>query len=378
MGVSITPSATTIVEGNNLNLTFRITNNGTDDASGAQMIITMPAATNVTIGSMTSVKDGQGNDLLLCSGTLTITCNVDETRTTLSSGDSVTLTMVVNTADNADNADTVFDVSATVSSTLASDPDASNDGDTVQITATDPGSIPTPVTDLDLSLAAGPDTIYVTDPITLSATVTNNGNDSATGTTLSFILPNGVALDTASVPTNCTPSGTQVDCDWTGTSIFSTGGVSARIIVSAANAGTYNFTATTVNNDGLDGDLSNNTKNVSAIVGPEPAFRPRAGHGCFIATAAYGSYLDDHVMALRQFRDNVLLTNSVGRWLVAWYYRTSPPLADYISRHDSLRTISRVALTPLVYAVEYPLPGTVLSLALLGGFIIRRRQRSIA
>ena len=92
---------------------------------------------------------------------------------------------------------------------------------------------------------------------------------------------------------------------------------------------------------------------------------------CFIATAAYGSYLDPHVQALRNFRDEHLLTNPVGRAFIAFYYRTSPPIADFIRRHEALRAAARWLLTPLVYAVEYPATATLL-LAGLIAFLVRR------
>jgi hypothetical protein len=41
--------------------------------------------------------------------------------------------------------------------------------------------------------------------------------------------------------------------------------------------------------------------------------------GCFIATAAYGSYLDPHVRSLRRFRDETLMRSRLGRTFVAWY-----------------------------------------------------------
>jgi uncharacterized repeat protein (TIGR01451 family) len=84
---------------------------------------------------------------------------------------------------------------------------------------------------------------------------------------------------------------------------------------------------------------------------------------CFIATAAYGSPLDPHLDSLRGFRDRYLMTNSAGRAFVRFYYRHSPPLADFIAQHDWLRAIVRALLTPVVYAIENPVPATLIVVA---------------
>jgi len=95
---------------------------------------------------------------------------------------------------------------------------------------------------------------------------------------------------------------------------------------------------------------------------------------CFIATAAYGSYLEPEVRILRTFRDEYLLSHAPGRRIVTAYYRYSPPLADAISRSESLRWIFRVLLTPVVYGVKYPLI-TGLLIMLIGSVTVRARRR---
>jgi len=93
-----------------------------------------------------------------------------------------------------------------------------------------------------------------------------------------------------------------------------------------------------------------------------------AGGGCFIATAAYGSPLEPHVMALRRFRDRYLTHSAAGRALIRLYYRYSPPMAAVIARHDWLRLVVRAALTPLVMAVAFPGRTLVLmTLLIVGG-----------
>ena len=76
--------------------------------------------------------------------------------------------------------------------------------------------------------------------------------------------------------------------------------------------------------------------------------------GCFIATAAYGSYLAPHVKILRNFRDKHLITNAPGRMVVALYYEFSPPVAVFIANHETCRDITRLMLTPVTYSIEYP------------------------
>jgi hypothetical protein len=85
---------------------------------------------------------------------------------------------------------------------------------------------------------------------------------------------------------------------------------------------------------------------------PTPTPTPD-GEGCFIATAAYGTSTTEEIDTLRSFRDEVLLESRVGSHLVEWYYQTSPPVADFISENDVLKTLVRELLVdPISLVVE--------------------------
>jgi hypothetical protein len=101
------------------------------------------------------------------------------------------------------------------------------------------------------------------------------------------------------------------------------------------------------------------------------------GGGCFIATAAYGSYLDPHVLVLRHLRDRYLLPHGPGRAFVSLYYAVSPPIADVIRRHEPLRAMTRWFLTPIVYAAAYPWLLPLLA-GLAAGVVFLRRRRGTA
>jgi hypothetical protein len=102
------------------------------------------------------------------------------------------------------------------------------------------------------------------------------------------------------------------------------------------------------------------------------------GRGCFIATAAYGSYLDPHVQTLRKFRDEVLMPSVLGKRFVDFYYAWSPDAARFIARRPLLKGATRLALTPLVLTLEYPQLSGGIFLAsgmMLGVALLKRRQR---
>lgn len=87
---------------------------------------------------------------------------------------------------------------------------------------------------------------------------------------------------------------------------------------------------------------------------------------CFISTAAFGSQMAPEVETFRQFRNNYLLTNSWGKKFVKLYYKYSPPAAEVITQSETLRSMTRGFLYPLLafayIALHYGILAAVLSL----------------
>jgi len=116
----------------------------------------------------------------------------------------------------------------------------------------------------------------------------------------------------------------------------------------ASDGETLTFQLTVTDEDGFE-----HTDTVNVVVN-NPTSPSKGGGGggggggCFIATAVYGSRTEAHVQLFREFRDRFLVNNPVGRAFVDFYYTYSPPLAQFIAKHDTLRNVARWALSPLV------------------------------
>jgi hypothetical protein len=83
------------------------------------------------------------------------------------------------------------------------------------------------------------------------------------------------------------------------------------------------------------------------------------------------------VQVLRDFRDRRLLTNALGRAFVRSYYQCSPPVAFYISRHETLRAATRAVLTPVVFSIRHPAAALIVVVfAGFVGFAVRRKAKS--
>ncbi len=99
-------------------------------------------------------------------------------------------------------------------------------------------------------------------------------------------------------------------------------------------------------------DTVANVTSASATVIVDGPYTIRAdfsgGGWCFIATAAYGTPMAGEIQVLREFRDEYMLNIPIGEALVGFYYRVSPPVAEFINQHPGLKPIVRAGLLPVI------------------------------
>jgi len=196
------------------------------------------------------------------------------------------------------------------------------------------------------------DPVDVTDDVTLSYASSND----AVATVNSAGKVKAIAAGTATITASFVNDGTT----WSGTS------------------------AITVNAAPVTPDDRNNFVGLFALLAALLFGGAAGGDGgggggpCFIATAAYGSPMADHIDALREVRDTYFLNNAVGTALVDTYYRFSPAVADVVAKSPVLAAAVRIALLPVVLLSKLVLamPGVSMLLAAFATvmMVVRRRK----
>lgn len=116
--------------------------------------------------------------------------------------------------------------------------------------------------------------------------------------------------------------------------------ISSAVTVRVSGAPTTTYTLAIT---GTGGSLTHSTTLTVQVTGGGP---------CLIATATYGSELTDEVQFLRDFRDSSVMKTKVGsNFMVAFnafYYSFSPTVAQFIREHQTVRTVVKFVLYPLM------------------------------
>jgi hypothetical protein len=146
-----------------------------------------------------------------------------------------------------------------------------------------------------------------------------------------------------------------------------------------SDTGTFYFVATAYDIYDNESEYSNVLCFGSTCVAIVQDAGESGGGGCFIATAAFGSKFEKQVQLLRRFRDLYLMPHTIGRTFVRVYYRYSPPMADFIADHRTLRIVVRISLFPIIglswILLHLGVGPTLLILSLMGSAVWKSYEK---
>jgi uncharacterized repeat protein (TIGR01451 family) len=225
---------TSVTHTQNATVTFTVTNNGPDAATG------VAATLNFSGANFVSASPG-------CTGTGPVNCSVGS----LGVGGSAMLTLVL----NANTLGTIT-TSGSVTSTTFDQTTSNNNTPTANITVN-------PMADLAVAVTDSPDPVNATANVTYTIAVTNNGPDSSATPTVSATLTNG----TISSAPGCATTPTTATCSLA--TLASLGSANVTVVATAPNQGGTMSLAASVSSSTADLTPGNDSASQSTVVTPK-------------------------------------------------------------------------------------------------------------
>lgn len=247
LAVAVVGAPGTVPAGQNVTYTVTLSNNGPATATNVVLTDTLPA--NTTLASVTS---SQGTPSVSGSA---VTLDLP---TLAANASAVTLTITVTTTGA-----TAASISDTASvSSDDTDSNTANNSSSATTTVT-------PVADMGVTVTANPSPVADGQNLTYTVVATNNGPSTATGITISDVLPSNVTFVSATDNAGGTPAQSAGSVTDAIASLASGGSVTLSIVVTTTSATAASITDNaSVSATTPDSNTSNDSSSVTTAVTP--------------------------------------------------------------------------------------------------------------